>query len=113
LGRDKAVLFTTSYLIEYSLSVDNLFVFLAIFTICGTTGSSAKSFTLGIIGAVIFRGIFIFAGIRLISKISFSYLCPGSFPYLHQYQISKQKEKQVKPEKNPSCVLPENYTYHT
>ena len=31
LGRDKAVLFTTAYLIEYSLSVDNLFVFLAIF----------------------------------------------------------------------------------
>ena len=101
-GRDKAVLFTTAYLIEYSLSVDNLFVFLAIFTYFAVPREAQRKVLLwGIIGAIIFRGIFIFAGIRLISKFHFLIYVLGAFLIYTSIKLITQKEKEVKPEKNP------------
>jgi tellurite resistance protein TerC len=102
LGRDKAVLFTTAYLIEYSLSVDNLFVFLAIFTYFAVPREAQRKVLLwGIIGAIIFRGIFIFAGIRLISQFHFLIYVLGAFLIYTSIKLITQKEKEVKPEKNP------------
>ena len=101
-GRDKAVLFTTAYLIEYSLSVDNLFVFLAIFTYFAVPREAQRKVLLwGILGAIIFRGIFIFAGIRLISQFHFLIYVLGAFLIYTSIRLVTQKEKEVKPEKNP------------
>ncbi|MBI4283929.1 MAG: TerC family protein [Chloroflexi bacterium] len=102
LGRDKALLFATAYLIEYSLSVDNLFVFLAIFTYFAVPREAQRKVLLwGILGAVFFRGIFIFAGIGLISRFHFLIYVLGAFLIYTSIKLITQKEKEVEPEKNP------------
>ena len=102
LGPDKAFLFTTAYLIEYSLSVDNLFVFLAIFTYFAVPREAQRKVLLwGILGAIFFRGVFIFAGIGLISKFHFLIYILGAFLIYTALKLITQKEKEVKPDKNP------------
>lgn len=67
-GPDKAVDFFTCYVIEKSLSVDNLFVFLAIFTFFGVKGQyQHRVLFWGIIGAFLIRGVFIAGGTALLS----------------------------------------------
>ena len=101
-GRNESVLFTTAYLIEYSLSVDNLFVFLAIFTYFAVPREAQRKVLLwGILGAIIFRGIFIFAGIGLISKFHFLIYILGAFLIYTSIKLMTQKEKEIEPEKNP------------
>jgi tellurite resistance protein TerC len=102
LGRDKGLLFTTAYLIEYSLSVDNLFVFLTIFTYFAVPREAQRKVLLwGILGAIVFRGIFIFAGIGLISRFHFLIYLLGAFLIYTSIKLVTQKEKEVDPEKNP------------
>ena len=102
LGRDKAVLFTTAYLIEYSLSVDNLFVFMAIFTYFAVPREAQRKVLLwGILGAIFFRGLFIFAGIGLIGKFHFLIYILGVFLIYTSIKLITQREKEVKPDKNP------------
>ena len=101
-GRNEAVLFTTAYLIEYSLSVDNLFVFLAIFTYFAVPREAQRKVLLwGILGAIVFRGIFIFAGIGLIGKFHFLIYILGAFLIYTSIKLITQKEKEIEPEKNP------------
>ncbi|HSP88351.1 MAG TPA: TerC/Alx family metal homeostasis membrane protein, partial [Ignavibacteriaceae bacterium] len=67
-GHTKALEFLTGYLVEYSLSVDNLFVFLLIFrTMKVPTVNQPQILKWGIISAIVFRIIFIFAGVGLIN----------------------------------------------
>ena len=102
MGWDKAILFTTAYIIEYSLSIDNLFVFLAIFTYFAVPREAQRKVLLwGILGAIIFRGIFIFAGIGLISKFHFLIYILGVFLIYTSTKLITQKEKEIEPEKNP------------
>jgi tellurite resistance protein TerC len=102
LGHEKGVLFTTAYLIEYSLSVDNLFVFLALFTYFAVPREAQRKVLLwGILGAIFFRGIFIFAGIALINKFHFVIYLLGAFLIYTAIKLVTQKEKEVEPEKNP------------
>ena len=102
LGQDKAILFATAYLIEYSLSVDNLFVFLAMFTYFAVPQKAQRKVLLwGILGAIFFRGIFIFAGIGLISKFHFLIYVLGGFLIYTSIKLITQKEKEVEPENNP------------
>jgi len=102
LGHEKGVLFTTAYLIEYSLSVDNLFVFLAIFTYFAVPREAQRKVLLwGILGAIFFRGIFIFAGIELIERFHFLVYILGAFLIYTSIKLVTQKEKEVEPEKNP------------
>lgn len=68
-GRVKAMEFFTAYLLEESLSVDNLFVFIMIFTYFKVRKAhQPKILKWGIIGAMIMRGIFIMTGIQLIER---------------------------------------------
>jgi tellurite resistance protein TerC len=68
-GAEYAIDFTTAYLVEKSLSVDNLFVFLALFRTFNTPPSCQRRILLwGIIGAVVMRAFFIFAGLALIER---------------------------------------------
>jgi tellurite resistance protein TerC len=102
MGHEKGILFTTAYLIEYSLSVDNLFVFLAIFTYFAVPREAQRKVLLwGILGAVFFRGVFIFAGITLIERFHFVVYILGAFLIYTAIKLMTQKEIQVEPEKNP------------
>jgi tellurite resistance protein TerC len=67
-GHQKALEFLTGYLIEYSLSVDNLFVFLMIFSVMAVPAENQPHvLKWGILSAIVFRIIFIFAGVGLIN----------------------------------------------
>ncbi|MCJ7425970.1 MAG: TerC family protein [Dehalococcoidales bacterium] len=102
LGHEKGILFTTAYLVEYSLSVDNLFVFLAIFTYFAVPREAQRKVLLwGILGAIFFRGIFIFAGITLIERFHFLIYILGAFLIYTAIKLMTQKEIEVEPEKNP------------
>ena len=64
MGSGKALEFFSGYVIEKSLSVDNLFVFIMIFSYFGVRGHhQARILKWGIIGALVMRAIFIFAGV--------------------------------------------------
>lgn len=68
LGKEKAIEFLTGYLIEKSLSVDNLFVFLLIFQVMNVKPEQQPHILKwGILGAIVFRIIFILAGVGLIT----------------------------------------------
>jgi tellurite resistance protein TerC len=94
--------YLTAYVVEYSLSIDNLFVFMAIFTYFAVPREAQRSVLLwGIIGAIIFRGIFIFAGITLVSKFHFLLYILGALLLYTSFRLFTEKEKEVKPDKNP------------
>jgi tellurite resistance protein TerC len=80
LGHQKALEFLTGYLIEESLSVDNLFVFIMIFGFFRIEPQyQHKILFWGIIGAIIMRGVFIFAGVALIQKFDWVMYLFGAF----------------------------------
>jgi len=79
-GRTKAMEFLTGYLIEYSLSVDNIFVFILIFTYFAVKEQyQHRVLFWGIIGALIMRGIFIFTGVALINRFHWLVIIFGGF----------------------------------
>src|SRR4030066_1730723 len=109
-GSAKGAEFLTPYLIEYSLSVDNLFVFLAIFTYFSVPREAERKVLLwGVLGAIFFRGIFIFAGIALIHKFHFLVYVLGLVLIYTAIKLVIQKEKEVHPEKNPLVRLPPRF----
>jgi len=86
--------------------VDNLFVFLAIFTYFSVPREAERKVLLwGILGAIFFRGIFIFAGIALISKFHFLLYVLGLVLIYTAIKLVTQKEKEIQPEKNPLVRL--------
>jgi len=117
-GRDKALEFFTGYVIEYSLSVDNIFVFILIFTYFSVKPQyQHKVLFWGILGALIMRGIFIFAGITLISRFHWIILIFGGFLVLTGIRMLIQRDTSVDPEKNPLLrifrkILPVSETLH-
>src|SRR5689334_7346498 len=79
-GRQTAIEFTTGYLIELSLSVDNLFIFLLIFRYFRVPAAHQhKVLFWGIIGALAMRGVFILVGIGLINKFHWITYIFGAF----------------------------------
>jgi len=103
-GKTKALEFFTGYVIEYSLSVDNIFVFILIFTYFSVKPQyQHKILFWGILGALVMRGIFIFAGVALINKFHWIVLIFGAFLVFTGVKMLLQKESSasVSPEKNP------------
>ena len=98
--------FLTGYLIEESLSVDNLFVFLLIFRFFKVpkTDQHAVLFW-GIIGALVMRAIFIFAGIGLINRFHWLIYVFGGFLVYTGIKLFKQEHAEVHPERNPLVNL--------
>lgn len=72
LGQTKALEYLTGYVIEYSLSIDNMFVFIMIFTYFAVPSEyQPKALIWGILGAVVMRFLFIFVGVQLITSFKF------------------------------------------
>jgi tellurite resistance protein TerC len=70
-GRETGLEFASAYLIELSLSVDNLFVFLVMLRSFGLgLREQRKVLLLGVVGAIVMRGVFIFSGVALLERFS-------------------------------------------
>jgi len=105
-GKDLALTFLTGYLIEESLSVDNLFVFLLIFSYFRVPSQyQHKILFWGIVGALIMRAIFILTGIALIHKFYWVTYLLGAFLIWSGIRLAKEEERDVHPEKNPVLRL--------
>ncbi len=100
-GKIKALEFLTAYVIEYSLSVDNIFVFILIFSYFAVNDQyQHKILFWGILGALILRGIFIFTGVALINRFHWIVIIFGSFLVYTGIKMLFQQESEVDPEKN-------------
>lgn len=101
LGKIKALEFLTGYLIEKSLSVDNLFVFIMVFSFFNVESKyQHKILFWGILGALVFRAIFIFAGVALINNFHWIIYLFGAFLIYTGFKMLKQKEEKFDPSKN-------------
>ncbi len=101
-GEIKAVQFLTGYIIEKSLSVDNIFVFILIFSAFAVPAQyQHKVLFWGILGALVMRAIFIFAGVALISKFHWIIYVFGIFLIYTGYKIAKEKGTKVNIDNNP------------
>ena len=100
-GREQALEFFTGYLVEKSLSVDNIFVFLMIFTYFRIPSIyQHKVLFWGIIGALILRVIFIFAGVALIEKFHFTIYLFGALLVFSGYKMFQHNNTKIDPDKN-------------
>ncbi|HWZ98597.1 MAG TPA: TerC family protein [Candidatus Dormibacteraeota bacterium] len=100
-GAQKALEFSTGYLIEKSLSVDNLFVFLVLFRTFGVPAEfQHRVLAWGILGALIMRGLMIAAGAELIETFSWTMYVFGAFLIVAGIHMLFASEGQTHPEKN-------------
>jgi tellurite resistance protein TerC len=105
-GRTPSLEFVTGYVIELSLSVDNLFVFLLIFRYFQVPpGHQHKVLFWGILGALIMRAIFIAAGVGLIQRFHWVVYVFGAFLVYSGFKLLRQGEAEIHPEKNPVLRL--------
>ncbi|MEK6570687.1 MAG: TerC family protein [Bacteroidota bacterium] len=105
-GPQPALEFLTGYLIEKSLSVDNIFVFLLIFSYFRVDSLyQHKVLFWGILGALIMRAAFIAAGVTLIQKFHWVIYIFGAFLVLTGIKMALQKDKEIHPERNPVLKL--------
>lgn len=101
-GPADAMSFLTGYLIEKSLSVDNIFVFVLIFSFFRVDPRyQHKVLFWGIIGALVMRAIFIFAGITLIQKFHWVIYIFGAFLIYTGIRMAFHRETEIHPQKNP------------
>jgi tellurite resistance protein TerC len=106
MGKEKALEFLAGYLIEKSLSVDNLFVFIMLFSYFNVSPKyQHKVLFWGIIGALVLRAIFIFAGVALISKFHWIIYLFGVFLLFTGAKMLFHDDKEVEPDKNPLVRL--------
>jgi tellurite resistance protein TerC len=105
-GPQPALEFLTGYLIEKSLSIDNVFVFVLIFSYFRVPALyQHKVLFWGILGALILRAIFIALGVVLVQKFHFVIYVFGAFLILTGIKMALQKDKEIHPEKNPLLRL--------
>ena len=105
-GRTWALEFVTGYVVELSLSIDNLFVFLVIFRYFRVPGEQQhKVLFWGIVGALMMRGLFILAGVSLIRRFEWITYFFGALLVYSGYQLLRQGETEINPEKNPVLRL--------
>ena len=106
LGSERALEFLTGYVLEKSLSVDNVFVFLLIFSHFQVPGIyQHKVLFWGILGALVMRALFIAAGVTLIHHLHWIIYVFGAFLMLTGIKLAVQKDKEIHPERNPMLRL--------
>jgi len=105
-GRTESLEFITGYVIELSLSVDNLFVFLLIFRFFKVPPSDQhKVLFWGIVGALVMRGVFIFAGVTLMSRFHWIIYVFGAFLIYSGGRLMFQDDEGIELENNPLLKL--------
>jgi tellurite resistance protein TerC len=105
-GKEKALEFFTAYLVEKSLSIDNIFVMIMIFSYFSVPASyQHKVLFWGIFGALVMRVIFIFAGIELIHKFHWLIYLFGGFLVVTGVRMVIGEDKPIEPDKNPLVKL--------
>ena len=101
-GQQQALEFFTGYLVEKALSVDNIFVFIVVFTYFGIPSRyQHKVLFWGILGALIMRVIFIFAGVAMIEKFHFTIYFFGALLIFTGIKMFSNSHSKMDPEKNP------------
>lgn len=100
-GPEPGLQFLTGYVLEYSLSMDNVFVFAVIF---GATGVAPqfqhRVLFWGIIGALVMRGLFIYAGVQLVSRFEWILYVFGVFLIVSGAKLVAEKKGKIEPEKS-------------
>ena len=93
-GPDKALEFLTGYVIEYSLSVDNIFVFVLIFAYFRVPAMAQhRALVWGILGALVMRGLMIWLGIELVNRFDFILYIFGAFLLVSAWRMFFVKQK--------------------
>ncbi len=101
-GQQATLEFVTGYVLELSLSVDNLFVFLLIFNYFAVPEAQQHRVLFwGILGALLLRGIFIGAGVGLIHKFHWVLYVFGALLIYSGIRVCMTGDRQVDPAKNP------------
>lgn len=99
---EAALAFLTGYLIEKSLSVDNIFVFILIFSFFAVPAAyQHRVLFWGILGALIMRGILIAVGVVLLEKFHWIIYVFGAFLIFTGIRMSMHHDENVQPDKNP------------
>lgn len=102
MGAQKGLEFLTGYVIEKALSVDNIFVISLIFTYFRVPAQyQHRVLFWGVLGALFFRIIFIFAGVALIEKFNWMIYVFGGFLIFTGLKMLKEEEKHIEVEANP------------
>ncbi|MCE5199792.1 MAG: TerC family protein [Armatimonadota bacterium] len=105
-GKDVGLAFLTGYLIERSLSIDNIFVFYLVFSYFAVPKAyQHKVLFWGILGALAMRAVFIAVGITLINKFYWVIYIFGVFLIVTGIRMAITKEQEMHPERNPVLVL--------
>lgn len=101
MGKQPALEFLTGYLIEKSLSVDNLFVFIMIFTVFGVRGElQARVLKWGILGALVMRVLFIFVGAELLQRFQWLFYIFGAILLYTAWKMAFGPSHEMDPDKN-------------
>ena len=100
-GKEHSLAFLAGYLIEESLSVDNLFVFLMLFSYFKLPiHHQRKLLNYGVIGVVVLRGLMIFAGIGLVNRFEFLMYIFGAIVIYSAFMLFFSKDKEFDAEKS-------------
>lgn len=117
-GGEVAGTYYAGYLIEKALSVDNVFVFALIFTYFAVPDRyQHKVLFWGVVGALLFRLVFIFVGAELLAAFFWTAYIFGAFLIYTAYKMAFQHDKDLEPDKNLLVrlvrrVLPTDPNYH-
>lgn len=105
-GRQPALEFLTGYVIEWSLSVDNIFVFVLVFSFFGVPRNvQHRVLFWGVLGALVMRGTLIIAGTYLISRFHWIMYVFGAFLVITGIRMAFHDNQSVHPDKNPVIKL--------
>ena len=105
-GGEAAMLYLTGYLIEQSLSIDNIFVIAVIFAYFKVPPQyQHRVLFWGILGAVVFRGIMIVAGAFLIERFAWIMYIFGAFLIYSAWKMATADDEEIEPDKNPVTRL--------
>jgi tellurite resistance protein TerC len=105
-GPEPALQFFTGYLIEESLSVDNIFVFVLLFTYFSVPAAyQHRVLFWGILGALVMRGMMIALGVVLLETFHWIIYLFGAFLIFTGIRMALHKETEVHPERNPVLRL--------
>ncbi len=109
-GPQPGLEFLTGYILEKSLSMDNVFVFAVIFTYMAVPAfAQHKVLFWGVLGALIMRAIFIGAGVALIARFHWILYAFGIFLVVTGVRLLRHRQEEVHPERNPILRLARKY----